>query len=106
VVLDEASRPLFNELLLGRRRPTTWPFDLLIADGIDLRQFPPRAQTEESEMREMTGGCLCGLVRYFGECAQAAILQADETQFGYRGERAQAAAQWFEAGGHCWRRER
>jgi ATP-dependent DNA ligase len=39
-VLDEASRPLFNELLLGRRRTTYVAFDLLIADGIDLRQLP------------------------------------------------------------------
>jgi ATP-dependent DNA ligase len=35
VVLDDAGRPLFNELLFGRRRPTYVAFDLLIADGID-----------------------------------------------------------------------
>jgi hypothetical protein len=33
VVLDDARRPLFNELLFGRRRPTYVAFDLLIADG-------------------------------------------------------------------------
>jgi hypothetical protein len=37
VVLDDAGRPVFNELLFGRRRPTYVAFDLLIADGIDLR---------------------------------------------------------------------
>jgi ATP-dependent DNA ligase len=40
VVLDDAGRPLFNELLFGRRRPTYVAFDLLIADGIDLRPLP------------------------------------------------------------------
>jgi hypothetical protein len=32
-------RPLFNELLFGRR-PTYVAFDLLMADGIDLRPLP------------------------------------------------------------------
>jgi ATP-dependent DNA ligase len=40
VVLDDAGRPLFKELLFGRRRPTYVAFDLLIADGIDLRPLP------------------------------------------------------------------
>jgi bifunctional non-homologous end joining protein LigD len=40
VVLDDAGRPLFNELLFGRRCPTYVAFDLLIADGIDLRPLP------------------------------------------------------------------
>jgi ATP-dependent DNA ligase len=40
VVLDDAGRPLFNELLFGRRRPTYVAFDLLIDDGIDLRPLP------------------------------------------------------------------
>jgi len=39
-VLDDAGRPLFNDLLFGRRRPTYVAFDLLIADGIDLRPWP------------------------------------------------------------------
>jgi ATP-dependent DNA ligase len=40
VVLDDTGRPLFKELLFGRRRPTYVAFDLLIADGIDLRPLP------------------------------------------------------------------
>jgi ATP-dependent DNA ligase len=40
VVLDDARRPLFNEPLFGRRRPTYVAFDLLIDDGIDLRPLP------------------------------------------------------------------
>lgn len=40
VVLDDAGRPLFNELLFARRRPTYVAFDLLNADGIDLRTWP------------------------------------------------------------------
>ena len=42
VVLDDTGRPLFNKLLLGHRRPTYVAFDLLIADGIDLRPLPLR----------------------------------------------------------------
>jgi ATP-dependent DNA ligase len=34
VVLDDAGRPHFNELLFGRRRPTYVAFDLLMADAI------------------------------------------------------------------------
>jgi ATP-dependent DNA ligase len=40
VVLDDAGRPLFKELLFGRRRPTYVAFDLLISEGIDLRPQP------------------------------------------------------------------
>jgi bifunctional non-homologous end joining protein LigD len=40
VVLDDAGRPLFKELLFGRRRPTYVAFDLLMADGMDLRPLP------------------------------------------------------------------
>ena len=40
VVLDDAGRPLFNELLFGRRRPTYVAFDLLMANGVDLRPLP------------------------------------------------------------------
>jgi len=39
---DDAGRPLFNQLLFGRRRPTYVAFDLLIDDGIDLRTLPLR----------------------------------------------------------------
>jgi len=42
VVLDDAGRPLFNELLFGRRRPTFVAFDLLMAGGMDLRSWPLR----------------------------------------------------------------
>jgi bifunctional non-homologous end joining protein LigD len=42
VLLDDAGHPLFNELLFGRCRPTYVAFDLLIADGIDLRPLPLR----------------------------------------------------------------
>jgi bifunctional non-homologous end joining protein LigD len=42
VVLDNAGRPLFNELRFDRRRPTYVAFDLLIADGFDLRSQPLR----------------------------------------------------------------
>jgi ATP-dependent DNA ligase len=42
VVLDDAGRPLFNELLFGHRRPTYVPFDLPIADGVDLRPLRDR----------------------------------------------------------------
>jgi len=42
VVLDDADRPRFNKLLFGDRRPTYVAFDLLIADGVDLRPLPLR----------------------------------------------------------------
>jgi len=42
VVLDDAGRPLFNKLLFEDRRPTYVAFDVLIADGVDLRPLPPR----------------------------------------------------------------
>jgi len=42
VVLDDTGRPLFNKLLFGDHRPTYVAFDLLIADGIDLRPLPLR----------------------------------------------------------------
>ena len=40
VVLDNAGRPLFNKLLFGRGRPMYVAFDLLMADGVDLRPLP------------------------------------------------------------------
>jgi ATP-dependent DNA ligase len=40
VALDDAGRPVFKDLLFGRRRPTYVAFDLLIADGIDVRPLP------------------------------------------------------------------
>jgi hypothetical protein len=42
VVLDDAGRPQFNELLFGRRRPTYVAFDLLMTDGVDLRPLALR----------------------------------------------------------------
>ena len=42
VVLDDADSPLFDRLLFGHRRPTCVAFDVLIADGVDLRPLPPR----------------------------------------------------------------
>ena len=42
VVLDEAGRPQFGELMFGRRRPTYVAFDLLFADSEDLRPLPLR----------------------------------------------------------------
>jgi ATP-dependent DNA ligase len=37
VVPDAAGRPLFNELMVGLRQPTYVAFDLLIADGENMR---------------------------------------------------------------------
>ena len=42
VVLDNAGRPLFNKLLSGHHRPTYVAFDVLMADGVDLRPLPLR----------------------------------------------------------------
>jgi ATP-dependent DNA ligase len=42
VELDNAGRPLFHELLFGRGRPTYVAFDLLIANGRDLRPLEQR----------------------------------------------------------------
>jgi bifunctional non-homologous end joining protein LigD len=42
VVLDDAGRPLFNELLFGRGCPTYVAFDLLVVGGDDLRPRPLR----------------------------------------------------------------
>jgi len=42
VDLDDAGRPLFNKLLFGHRHPTYVAFDVLIADGVDLRPLPLR----------------------------------------------------------------
>jgi ATP-dependent DNA ligase len=44
VVLDDAGRPPFDELLFGRRRPTCVAFDLLFADGVDLRRIGKHAE--------------------------------------------------------------
>jgi hypothetical protein len=46
VVLDDAGRPRFNELLFGCRRPTYVPFDLLMAAGVDLRPLAAPSGTD------------------------------------------------------------
>jgi len=40
VCLDERGRPMFNDLLFGRQKPTYIPFDILVADGEDVRGLP------------------------------------------------------------------
>jgi bifunctional non-homologous end joining protein LigD len=40
VALDERGRPVFNDLLFGRREPTYVPFDVLVIDGEDVRGLP------------------------------------------------------------------
>jgi len=40
VMLDDAGAPFVNKLMFGHRRPTHVAFDLLIADGVDLRPLP------------------------------------------------------------------
>jgi len=40
VALDERGRPVFNDLLFGRRQPTYIPFDILVVDGEDVRGLP------------------------------------------------------------------
>src|SRR5207248_7100091 len=37
VCLDERGRPIFNDLLFGRREPIYLPFDVLFAFGQDVR---------------------------------------------------------------------
>jgi len=40
VALDERGRPVFNDLLFGRRDPTYIPFDVLVVEGEDVRGLP------------------------------------------------------------------
>jgi ATP-dependent DNA ligase len=40
VALDETGRPMFNDLLFGRREPTYIIFDLLFIEGADVRSAP------------------------------------------------------------------
>jgi bifunctional non-homologous end joining protein LigD len=40
VPLDDGGRPVFNDLMFGRRAPTYVAFDVLIADGQDVRAMP------------------------------------------------------------------
>ncbi len=40
VALDERGRPVFNDLLFGRREATYIPFDILVVEGEDVRELP------------------------------------------------------------------
>ncbi len=40
VALDERGRPVFNDLLFGRREPAYIPFDVLVVEGEDVRGLP------------------------------------------------------------------
>jgi bifunctional non-homologous end joining protein LigD len=40
VALDENGRPMFNDLLFGRREPVYVAFDVLVVDGRDVRALP------------------------------------------------------------------
>jgi len=40
VALDDTGRPVFNDLMFGRRAPRYVAFDVLIADGQDVRAMP------------------------------------------------------------------
>jgi bifunctional non-homologous end joining protein LigD len=40
VALDDGGRPVFNDLMFGRRAPVYVAFDVLVADGEDVRAAP------------------------------------------------------------------
>jgi bifunctional non-homologous end joining protein LigD len=40
VALDDDGRPMFNDLLFGRREPVFVPFDVLVVDGEDVTALP------------------------------------------------------------------
>jgi ATP-dependent DNA ligase len=40
VALDDSGRPIFNDLFFGRRAPVYVAFDVLFADGEDVRDAP------------------------------------------------------------------
>jgi ATP-dependent DNA ligase len=40
VALDDDGRPMFNDLMFGRREPTYVPFDVLVADGENVTALP------------------------------------------------------------------
>jgi bifunctional non-homologous end joining protein LigD len=80
VVLDDAGRPLFNELLFARRRPTYVAFDLLIADGIDLRPWPlAQRKAELARIGERAAGWLALTNGVIGEgrALYRAVVEAD-----------------------------
>jgi bifunctional non-homologous end joining protein LigD len=54
VVLDDAGRPQCNALMFGRRAPVYVAFDVLYADGQDLRAKPLRAR--KAMLKKLLGG--------------------------------------------------
>ncbi len=40
VALADDGRPMFNDLMFGRREPVFVPFDILVADGEDVTALP------------------------------------------------------------------
>src|SRR5215471_18549470 len=40
VTLDDAGRPVFNDLMFGRHDPVYVAFDLMVMDGQDVRAMP------------------------------------------------------------------
>src|SRR6266567_8215087 len=40
VALDDDGRPMFNDLMFGRREPVFVPFDVLVADGENVTALP------------------------------------------------------------------
>jgi hypothetical protein len=80
LVLDDAGRSLFNELLFGRRRPTYVAFDLLIAGGIDLRPLPLRHRKAVlARVGERAEGWIARTNRVVGEgrALYQAVVDAD-----------------------------
>jgi bifunctional non-homologous end joining protein LigD len=55
VALDESGRPIFNDLLFGRREPTYIAFDLLFAEGEDVRAAPLK---ERKALLEKSSGVM------------------------------------------------
>ena len=80
VVLDDAGRPLFNKLLFGDRRPTYVVFDLLIANGVDLRPLPLRERKAKlGEIAKQAQGWIAltnGIVGE-GRALYQAVVDAD-----------------------------
>ena len=80
VVLDDAGRPLFNKLLFGDRRPTYVAFDLLFADGVDLRPLPLRERKAKlGEIAKQAQGWIAltnGIVGE-GRALYQAVVDAD-----------------------------
>jgi ATP-dependent DNA ligase len=78
VVLDASGRPLFKELLFGRRRPTYVAFDLLMAEGIDLRPLPLRQRKDR--LARVNSDVILRLAEIEGGCSPFANRNAQEGQ--------------------------